>query len=134
MSESFPELIIRNHDDLADALLAIKNFLGLSNEMLEQIAGLTHGHCDKMLGPSREKTIGRNSFDLLLATLGIRLRVEIDEPQARLMQARYERRNDKQVRNRLSRAILDRARPIILAELGFVGEPQGHMNGNGYKG
>jgi hypothetical protein len=31
--------------------------------------------------------------------------------------------------------MLDRCRPIILAELGLVGEPHGHVNGNGgYKG
>jgi hypothetical protein len=46
----FPVLAIRSYADLASAFLTIKNFLGLSNECLEEIGGLAHGHADKLLG------------------------------------------------------------------------------------
>jgi hypothetical protein len=119
MAEQFPELIIRKHAELADAFLAVKTFLGLSHEMTEHLAGLTRGHLDKMLGPKREKTIGRNSFDLLLGVLGIRLRVEIDPEQARRMASRWEGRNHKQVRvpppYPISAEMLERAKQIIFS-------------------
>jgi hypothetical protein len=63
--------------------------------------------------------------------LGVRLKVEVDLEQMRRMERRFEKRNDAQVRERLSKSVIE-ARPIILAELGLVGE--GCMNGHGHKG
>jgi hypothetical protein len=135
MATDFPELYIRDHSDLADALRAVQNHLGLSNESLEALAGLTAGHADKMLGPSRTKGIGPRTFALLLGALGIRLKVEIDLEQMARMERRFEKRNDAQVRERLSKAVIERARPYVLAELGYLGEPNGHINVcNGCKG
>jgi hypothetical protein len=119
MAENFPELVIRKRSDLADAFLAIKTHLGLSNSFLEELCGGCAGFTDKYLGRSRSKRIGPTAFDLLLSALGLRLRVEIDPDQAQLMAPRYERRNEKQVRTSqpLSAELLERARAIIMATL-----------------
>jgi hypothetical protein len=135
----FPQIVVRNYSELVDALARWKNeVLSISNEQLEHIAGFTRGHADKMLGPTRQKGIGQNSFDLLLGALGVRLRLEIDPEQMERVASRHTPRNEKQLRNRLSRAALDRARPIILSELGRRGAiatnrlKAQRRNGNGH--
>lgn len=129
MAEPFPELIIRNSAELADALAAGKNFRGLSNESLEALCLFARGHVDKMLGPSREKNIGARSLDYLLAALALRLRIEPDPEQERRMRSRWEGRNSKQVRQcqPVSKAMLEKCRPIILAKLAW-------QSGTGYRG
>jgi hypothetical protein len=96
----FPSSAVRSYDDLIIAIRAVKEFLGLSNETLEEIAGLTRGHVDKIIGPSREKKIGPQTLALILGALGIRLRVEVDPEQARCVASRWTRRNELQVRRR----------------------------------
>jgi hypothetical protein len=100
MATDFPEIVVCNYAELVDALVRVKNYLQLSNETVEAIADLTRGHVDKMLGPTRQKGIGKNSFDLLLGALGIRLRVEIDPDQMRRVASRHTPRNENQVRHR----------------------------------
>lgn len=119
----FPTIIVRNYAELVDALARVKNFLQLSNETVELISGLCAGHCDKLLGPSRAKKIGPRSLDLLLGALGLELVVRPDPEAARKMALRWERRDERQVREpaRISQALLDKCRPIILAELGHAG-------------
>jgi hypothetical protein len=114
----FSELIIRDYDSLIDALRAVKDHLQISNETLEEIAGLTRGHVDKLLGPSKSKTVGRAVLGLLLGGLGVRLRVEVDLEQAQKMAHRWERRRADHVREqtRLSKQILELAKPIILSQ------------------
>ena len=119
VAEPFPELEIRNYNDLIDALVAVKNFLQISNETLEEVAGLSKGHADKMLGPSTQKTIGPYSLGCLLRALGVKLVVAIDLAQLQRNEPLFEKRQDKQVREpaRISRKLIDRVRPIVLREL-----------------
>jgi hypothetical protein len=73
----------------------------------------------------------------LLGALGLELVVRPNPDAAKKMAPRWERRNEKQVRasQPVSRQMLDRCRSIIMAELGYLGEPNGKLNGhNGYKG
>jgi hypothetical protein len=102
----FPSSAVRSYDDLIIAIRAVKEFLGLSNETVEEIAGLTRGHFDKMFGPSREKKMGPQTLPLILGALGIRLRVEIDPEQAKRVASRWIRRNEQQVRHREPRPAL----------------------------
>ena len=116
----FPELLIHTQAELADAFNVAKNFRGLSNEFLEELIGLSRGHVDKMLGPSRHKTIGKNSLEWMLAALGLRLRLERDPDQERLMASRWEGRNQSQVRVRtdpVSSALIELATPVIFHKL-----------------
>jgi hypothetical protein len=102
----FPSSAIRSHDDLVIALRAVKEFIGLSNECLEEIAGFARGHVDKVLGPSREKRIGPQTLSLLLGALGACLRIEVDPDQARRVASRWIPRNELQVRHREPRCAL----------------------------
>ena len=132
MPEAFPELLIRSHADLADALLAVKNHLQISNACLEDLAGVCPGFVDKYLGRSRAKRLSETSFNLLMGALAIRLRVEVDPDQARFMAHRYEKRNTQQIRSSqpLSATLLARA----AAELGRRGaiarQRQARRNGH----
>jgi hypothetical protein len=118
---AFVVQIIRDHVDLADALAALKNFRGLSNESLEHLTGLARGHVDKMLGPNPQKSIGKATLKYLLLALAGRLVLELDPEQEKLMASRWERRNHKQIHNNnahpISSIVLQRAMPVIFAQL-----------------
>jgi hypothetical protein len=116
----FPSIAVRNYDDLVIALRTVKEFIGLSNETVEEIAGITKGHIDKLIGPKREKKIGARTLDLILGALAIQLRVEIDPDQAQRVAGRWQGRNSKQVRVRPPHALtpeqLECAKQIIFFE------------------
>jgi hypothetical protein len=118
---NFPTIAIRSYDDLITAIVAVKNFLQLSNEGIEDLAGLTRGHFDKIR--ARTKRAGPTVLDALLGALAIELHVKRDLEAAEKMSRRWERRREDHVRTcqPVSRALLDRCRPIILAELGHSG-------------
>jgi hypothetical protein len=120
MSDSFPELLVRSFQDLADALRAVQLHRQVSNAALEHAAGVCSGFVDKYLGPSRGKRLSETSLTLLMGALGVRLRVEIDEDQVR---QRWEKRDGGAVRycQPVSQATLDRYRPVILSEMARKG-------------
>ena len=113
-------LEIRCYRDLLEAISALKNERGLSHETVEDICGLTRGHWDKVFGPNGEKRMGWMMFDLIPAALGFKIRLELDDAQAKLMQARWERRNEKQIRVRspeINRMLLEHAKTEVFSEL-----------------
>jgi hypothetical protein len=118
-----PAPIIRSHDDLADYLHFRRNQLGLSNEALEQLCGMTKGHVDKLMGPARVKTLSKYTLDCLLAALAIQLIPEPDLAGEAKMQGRWERRDEVQVRTvgRVSDVVMQRVRPHLFAALGRAG-------------
>ena len=115
----FSSIAVRSYADLITAMRAVKNFLQLSNERVEDIAGLTRGHWDKIAGACPTKKAGPMALDALLGALAIELVPRINPEALKRVQARYQRRNEKQIRNcqPVSQALLDKCRPIILAEL-----------------
>jgi hypothetical protein len=115
---SFPGFIVHEHIDIADGLRALQNFRGISNEELEHLTGLTRGHVDKMLGPSRTKAIGKSSLGWILRALGGQFVLMRDLQQEAIMRARWQGRNSSQVRvnaHPLSIVVLRRAVPVIFA-------------------
>jgi hypothetical protein len=114
---------IRSCDDLASYFHFQRNQLGLSNETLEQLCGMTKGHADKLLGPSKIKNLSKYTIDALLVALAIQLIPEPDPEREAKMSARYEQRNESQVRKvgRVSKDVLERVRPHLFAELGRAG-------------
>jgi hypothetical protein len=100
-----------------------RNQLGLSNETLEQICGMTRGHADKILGPSRVKTLSKYTLDCLLQALAIELIPQPDLEQETKIRGRWEGRDGTAVRaaGRVSAATMQRARPHLFAELGRAG-------------
>jgi hypothetical protein len=129
------EIVVRDYHSLIDALIAQKNALGISHEQLEHICGLTRGHVDKVLGRARNKAIGKWLLGILLEGLALELVPRVNPNALKRMATRYQRRNEKQIRNcqPVSQALLDKCRPIILAELGRRGAAararQQHRNG-----
>ena len=85
------------------------------------MSGLASDHAQKALGPPRAKFLSPILIDALLPTLGVRL-VAIDDPEAiAAIERRWEQRDETNVREhkrRVSRRLLDRARPEILEEFG----------------
>jgi hypothetical protein len=116
----FPGFIIHDHADIADALRALQDFRGLSNEELEHLAGLARGHVDKCLGPSRQKSIGKATLNYLLSALGGQLVLMRDLRQEQRMQRRWNGRNGKQIRvvaHGMSRAQIAQAKIIIFKQI-----------------
>jgi hypothetical protein len=131
----FPEIVVRDYGSLVDALRAAKEYREISHETLEQIAGLCGGFVDKLLGVNQDKKIGPLTLGLLLAALGVRLRLEPDPEQAQRMAHRWDKRNSKQVRvcRTVSQYALDRCRPVILSEMARKGwATRRARNGNGH--
>jgi len=111
-------------DDLIEAFRKIKEIRGLSNEWCDAIGGLTRGHTDKVLGPSRTKNLSPFLRQLFNSLFAVKLIVVIDPDQESRMQARWEARDKSNVRidgGRVSQKVIDRARPHVLKDLAKAG-------------
>ncbi|MGB5184792.1 MAG: hypothetical protein WBO12_21745, partial [Xanthobacteraceae bacterium] len=94
----FPTIAIRSYDDLITAIRAVKEFLGLSNEAIEDLAGLTRGHWDKVAGRTPVKRMGPMVLNAVLGALAIELHVKPDAAAAGKMSHRWQRRREDHVR------------------------------------
>jgi hypothetical protein len=117
------ERVIRCGDDLVEVFRARKAQLRLSNAEIEAQLLLAGGIIDKYLGPSRTKQLLPQLVDDLMTYFGIEFVVRINPELEAKMQARYERRDEAQVRphRRLSKELLAIARSQLFAELGKRG-------------
>jgi hypothetical protein len=116
----FPIIAVRSYSDLITALRAVKNYLQLSNEFVEDLAGLTRGHWDKVAGACPTKKAGPVVLDALFGALAIELHVHPDPAAAERVSHRWQKRDEHQVRTqpaRMNKALLARA----AAELGRRG-------------
>lgn len=115
---------IRSHDDLIEALRAAKTQRGLSNDFCDERGGLTRGHTDKVLGPARAKSLTSMTFDLFLEMFAVQLLLVPNSEAEQRMAARWEGRDVSNVRtgeHRVSKAVLERAKPHVLKESGRMG-------------
>jgi hypothetical protein len=115
---------VRSSEDMVDALRAIKTLLGLSNEFCDQIGGLSSGHTDKILGPTRAKNLGPMTFDLFCELFAVEFRMHINIDAAKRMAERWEGREMRNVRiepNRVSKVLLQRAKSHVLKASGQIG-------------
>ena len=94
----FPLIAIRTYDDLITAIRAVKEFLGLSNEAIEDLAGLTRGHWDKVAGRTPVKRMGPMVLNAVLGALAIELVVRPDPAAADRVSHRWQKRVESQVR------------------------------------
>ena len=116
--------VVRDHDELVDALRARKDALGLSDQFVDETCFETAGHCNQVLGPSRRKNLGRKSLDGLLITLGCALVLVEDPERVAFMEAQWESRVAYNIRphlNRVSKAAFERVKPAVLQELSAIG-------------
>lgn len=116
--------IIKTYSQLIDYIRLRKNELNLSNSFVEEQGLMAPGYCSKIIGPSPIKNLSPRTLDDLMAILSFRLVAEPDPEQENKMKLVWEPRVQAQVRDtpgRLSRAVLEKARPLIFAELGKAG-------------
>jgi hypothetical protein len=108
------------YDELVDLLDDVRVVRGLSFEALTELSGLAIDHAQKIMGPARVKVLSPMALDVLLPTLGVRIALVPDPEAIAAMQGKWECRDESNVRKgnwRVSRRILDRARPVILQEI-----------------
>jgi hypothetical protein len=76
-----PRIIAEVHDyqGLVCALRARINELAVRAEDIDALAGLPQRYCSKLLCPRAVRNLGKTSLGLLLATLGLKLQVVLDE-------------------------------------------------------
>jgi hypothetical protein len=112
-----------SHNELIEAMRARKEALGLSNAWIEHAMNLSEGHCDKILGPARERGLSQLSIDGLLSVLAIKLIIVEDETAAARIRPMWSGRNQAQVRPpaRIAASLIRRALPHAARELGRRG-------------
>jgi hypothetical protein len=132
---SAPRVIGRaqTYDEVVDIFRRRQDELGLSNEVAEQLGGLTSGHVDKLLGPTRSKTMGAFTIDVLMEVFAVDfVMVESAEKLAR-MESRWE---EKQrcysvpitKRRKISAKLIEQAKPLIMRELAKRGAAARNAN------
>ena len=124
---SMPELmpnetiaVVRTLQDAVDVFRLMKERLGLTNEFIDDVGGLTKGHADKILGPSEDKRLGYDTFALLTALTAVEFRVHIDINAVKRMEAIWEKRERPLYPNakvkRISKKLIERAKPHVLRD------------------
>lgn len=114
--------VVLGYDDLVETLRGVKAELGLSNDLVDELNKWARGRCDKYLGPTQSKLIGAEGLFELLAVFGLRLElIEDREMRNRLAERWEQRRTECVTRPRISKVLIDRARPIVFAETGRLG-------------
>lgn len=71
-------VVVDGYEDFLAGLRQRKEALGFSNEEIDERAGLTRGHYDKVFGPRRKFNLGGLSFGLFLAALGLKVALVVD--------------------------------------------------------
>lgn len=127
MTEHVPPPIIatiRSQEDLIEALRAAKELRNLSFKTLDALGDFTEGHMERVIGPRREKGMSPFVFQMLCSMLAVKLEMVFDPDQAAKMLATWEGRNTSNVRiekGRVSKSLIERAKPHVLKESGRVG-------------
>jgi hypothetical protein len=94
--------------------------LQLSDQTLDPLTGLSHGHTSKLLGPGRERGLSEISMNALMGALAVRFVIVEDAAQVARMKPHWEGKDLRQVRlpARVGAALMKRMRPVVLRELG----------------
>jgi hypothetical protein len=114
---------IRSRADLVEVLRARKTELGLSNAFVEAQLQMTDGGCDKVLGPTQAMGFSIAVMFDMVELFGGRLVFEVDAETEARMRDRYERRDERSVRQqrRLSRQLMDVATAQFYERLSKLG-------------
>lgn len=101
MSAVVPIAEVHDSETLLDAIRVRKAQLGLSNDALEQLAGLCEGHLSKVLPNPPRKGIGWATLSLLLPALGSKLLLVEDEIAMQRIRPRIKPRDECRVRRKV---------------------------------
>lgn len=83
---------VRTLQDAVEVFRMMKDRLGLTNEFIDDVGGLTKGHADKILGRSELKKLGYDTFALMTRICAIEFVVRVDMQAMKEMQAVWEMR------------------------------------------
>jgi hypothetical protein len=81
-------MIIKNFADLQVALRQRAEQLNVPRREIDELAGLPAGYASKLLGKKPVRRFGAMSFEVMLAALGLRLRLEEDPAAMERVHAR----------------------------------------------
>jgi hypothetical protein len=112
------------YNDLVEAFRRRKVELGLSDAVLDEVAGLASGHVGKVLGPNRERGIGASTFEALTMALAVDFLMIENKAKLAEMRPHYEARKETHVRSRAckpSKTAMAQAKIEILREFGSRG-------------
>jgi hypothetical protein len=70
MTESIA--IVTGHESMVEAFRVAKEMRNLSNDFCDDVGGLTKGHTDKILGPTRVKNISPMTIDLFCTMFAVK--------------------------------------------------------------
>jgi hypothetical protein len=113
----------RNSDEMLAIWRATRERIGLSNAHCDELANFADGQVDKILGPTGVKSFGPKTFSGLNWMFAIKWICVVDAEQLAIME-QYWRDRQRQISHvrptpsRISKAVLARAKPIVLRELG----------------
>lgn len=115
--------VIRCQDDLIEAFRKIKDILGLSNKVCDDLIGLADGHVDKVLGPTRAKGLSGFMFDNFAELFAVEFEMKINLDAAKRMESRWEQRETKRIHppHRVSKQMVERAKPHVLKDFATIG-------------
>jgi hypothetical protein len=113
----------RNGDEMIAIWRAHKSRIGLSDRDFDDLSNVASGHTGKVLGPTKSKNFGPKMFAALNWTLAIKWVAVVDLEHAEFMAAQWadRQRDASNVRmepNRVSKQLIERAKPYVLRELG----------------
>jgi len=121
---TIPLATIRTQDDLIEALRLAKEMRNLSFKVIDDLGGFTQGHMERVIGPRREKGMSPFVLQMLCSILAVKLIMVPDEEQAQRMADKWEGRDSSNVRlekGRVSKSLLERAKPHVLKDLATAG-------------
>jgi hypothetical protein len=116
---------VRTLQDAVEVFRIMKERLGLTNDFMDEVGGLTRGHTDKILGRSEQKRVGYDTFALYTLLTAVEFRVYVDMAAVKRMEAVWEKRERPLFHHakvgRISKKVIKAAKPIILKETGRYG-------------
>lgn len=89
---------IRGYGGLLSALRARRERLQLSIETLDELAGLTPRHSQKILGITPQRGLSRMTLPLLLGAMGLKLAIVEEEEAIKRLAPRWRKRQSQYVR------------------------------------
>jgi hypothetical protein len=113
----------RNSDEMLAIWRATRERIGLSNAHCDELANFADGQVDKILGPTGVKSFGPKTFTGLNWMFAVKWICVVDAEQLAIM-SEYWKDRQRQVSHvrptpsRVSKAILERAKPKLLKEFG----------------
>lgn len=109
-----------DYNSLIDAIRLRKDELGISNADLEELAGLSPNHVDKVLGPSHSKGLSGMVISVLMDALAFDFIIEPNKKKEERIRKRFKQRAATKVRGQ-RRLMKDHRLSLAMSEAGKKG-------------